>query len=95
MQTRQQSRGKYVFGEKYEKALEQRIRWLYVSKTDFHLLISRLSRYLYCICLLTTTKNPNENKLVWAINHLLMNPGRSSASKEIFVCVEIVPATNI
>ena len=47
---------------KYETALEQRIRWLYVLKTDFY---------------------------------LLMNPGRSSASKEIFVCIEIVPATNI
>ena len=35
--------GVNMFLEKYEKALEQRIRWLYVSKTDFHLLIIRLS----------------------------------------------------
>ena len=43
----------------------------------------------------STNKDPKANKLIWAINYLLMNPGRSSASKEIFVCVEIVPATNI
>ena len=30
--------------------------------------VSRLPCYVFIICLLTTNKNPNENKLSWAIN---------------------------
>ena len=29
---------------------------------------SRLPCYVFCICLLTTNKNPNANKLSWVIN---------------------------